>query len=674
MNINSDSSMNTITSLKEFLRCPKLSFDRSFSERGTRQMIWLLVAVVSVFVLLYFISLLLPFDEIKEEHQVMGRFLRMITLFIDPGAIEKLQESTHIFGIVVAICGMIMMTGMFISVLTNMLDVRVDKFRNGEICYDLSNHVVIIGMDDLVPSLVEQICKSEDFLGSYILVQSTEETEEVKSRIHNVLDKEYEPRVVIYRGKRNSKEDLKKLNVHKAKSVFITGESGEMDRDSMNLEAMRLIAEIRTQTGQGDNAKPLPVAVQFEYQTTFSAFQVTDLAGQWREQIDFYPFNFYESWAKKVLVSHCYMHDNERIDYPLLDREPITYDSDKTVHLIILGMSRMGVAIGTFAAHLLHFPNFCRDHSKKTRITFIDANADREMDFFRNRYRGLFEISSALYKDYSMADVVEKVIPPTYFSGKDADFLDFEFEFIKGNVESTAIQNYLKDIANDDNSQISIFVCLKEPSHNMVVGLSLPNEIYDKSIPVFIRLKSSEALLTMLNQSGGDGKYSKYSNLYPFGMLENCYDLDYDKLELAQWINYSYAAPTEKDTPSSLWRQLPIALQWSNFYSAYSREFKLRSFCGGLIDNLSEIDIERLCMVEHNRWCVEKLLLGFRKPYKEEQEIIDRGGVIKEDGKEVKVVRWYKNHFVHNDLVPNEQLEKEAIMHDKKVIVGMLSH
>ena len=488
------------------------------------------------------------------------------------------------------------------------------------------------------------------------------------------MDKEYEPRVVIYRGKRNSKEDLKKLNVHKAKSVFITGESGEMDRDSMNLEAMRLIAEIRTQTGQGDNAKPLPVAVQFEYQTTFSAFQVTDLAGQWREQIDFYPFNFYESWAKKVLVSHCYTHDNECIDYPLLDREAISYESDKTVHLVILGMSRMGVAMGTFAAHLLHFPNFCRDHSKKTRITFIDANADREMDFFRNRYRGLFEISSALYKDYSMADVVEKVIPPTYFSGKDADFLDFEFEFIKGNVESTAIQNYLKDIANDDNSQISIFVCLKEPSHNMVVGLSLPNEIYDKSIPVFIRLKSSEALLTMLNQSGGDGKYSKYSNLYPFGMLENCYDLDYDKLELAQWINYSYAAPTEKDTPSSLWRQLPIALQWSNFYTAYSKDFKLRSFKDEINGGLSETDIVRLCMVEHNRWCIEKLLLGYRKPHKEEQEFIDRGGKIIEAGNEIKVARWYKNHFIHNDLKPNEQLDKESIMHDRDVIIGMLNH
>lgn len=45
-------------------------------------------------------------------------------------------------------------------------------------------------------------------------------------------------------------------------------------------------------------------------------------------------------------------------------------------------MSRMGVAIGVEAAHLLHFPNFCRDKNIKSVITFIDENADREMNFF----------------------------------------------------------------------------------------------------------------------------------------------------------------------------------------------------------------------------------------------------------------------------------------------------
>ena len=663
--------MNILHATKYLFGQWKLNIDRAISERGSRQLLWLAAVVVAVFCLLVVVSFLVPFDEVEGDGQPMGRFLRMVTLFMDPGAIDKLQSSTYVFGIVVAFAGIVLMTGMFISVLTNMLDVRVDRVRGGEICYNLRDHVIIIGMDDMVPSLVDQICKSERFRGAYVLVQSTMEAEEVRSRIHNVLDKEYESRVVIYRGKRNSKEDLRKLNVCKAKSVFITGESGETDRDSMNIEAMRLIADICCARGK---AEPLPVAVQFEYQTSFSAFQVTDIASQWRKHIDFSPFNFYESWAKKVFVSHCYYHDNDCIDYPLLDREPITYDSEKTVHLIILGMSRMGVAMGTFAAHLLHFPNFCRDHSKKSRITFIDANADREMDFFRNRYRGLFEISPAVYRDCSAEGLLdEKLLPPTYFKGKDADFLDVEFEFIKGNAESTAIQDYLRRTVGDGDKLTTIMVCLKEPSVNMVVGLSLPNEVYENGTPVFVRLKSSEALLTMLNQSGSGGKYSKYSNLYPFGMLENCYDLEYDKMELAQWVNYSYSSPSPADTPQSLWRQLPIALQWSNLYNAYSKDFKLRSFgiCGK--QALSETDIERLCMVEHNRWCVEKLLLGYRKPHKEEQEAIDRGGVIKEGDQEIKVARWYKNHFVHNDLVPNEQLDSESIMHDRDIITGLLN-
>ena len=37
-------------------------------------------------------------------------------MFIDPGAIEKHKVSTHDFGIVVAICDVVVMTGMFISV------------------------------------------------------------------------------------------------------------------------------------------------------------------------------------------------------------------------------------------------------------------------------------------------------------------------------------------------------------------------------------------------------------------------------------------------------------------------------------------------------------------------------------------------------------------------------
>lgn len=662
--------MKHIENLKEFIYHPWLCFDRSFSERGKMQLVWLGSVVLIVFMILLGLSCAFPLVEIEEKDQQMGNFLRMVTLFIDPGAVEKLQPQSHVFGVAVAVVGLMVMTGIFISVLSNMIDVRVDKVRNGETHYSLSNHVIIIGMDNLVPSLADQICRDPKYQGAYILVQTTMEAEEARARIHDVLENDMERRVIIYHGKRNSREDIERLNVTGARAVFVTGESGETDRDSMNIDSLRIIAELCCRKGE---RRPLPVAVQFEYQTTFSAFQMTDLAGQWRQYIDFHPFNFYESWAKKVLVSNGYTHNGTALTYPLLDRIPITYDSDQTVHLIILGMSRMGVAMGTFAAHLLHFPNFCRDHSKKSRITFIDANADCEMDFFRNRHRGLFEISSTMFRDFSEGRMAETVLPPTVFQGQGADFLDVEFEFIKGHAESAAIQDYLRTAACQENALTTIMVCLKETSLNMEVGLSLPYEVYDRDIPVFIRLKSSDALLSMLNQTGHDDSYSRYSHLYPFGMLENSYDLDNQSTELAQWINYSYSSHTETDTPQSLWRQLPIALQWSNLYNAYSRGFKLRSFGIGRGRTLTETDIERLCMVEHNRWCMEKLLLGYRKPKDEEQAKIDCGGEVMDGHRRMTVSRWYKNRLIHCDLVPNEQLKKEALMHDQAVIIGMLS-
>ena len=70
---------------------------------------------------------------------------------------------------------------------------------------------------------------------------------------------------------------------------------------------------------------------------------------------------------------------------------------------------------------------------------------------------------------------------------------------------------------------------------------------------------------------------------------------------------------------------------------------------------------------------MEKLLLGFRKPNHDEQAEINQGGEIIEGNEKMPVARWYKNRFVHCDLVPNELLKKEALMHDRDVIIGMLS-
>lgn len=476
---------------------------------------------------------------------------------------------------------------------------------------------------------------------------------------------------MVLRARRDSIEELEKLYTTKAREVFLIGERDEHDHDSLNIDCLKKIVDIHKRCNK---CSLIPFTVLFEYQTTFAAFQLTDLSAEWRKYIEFHPFNFYEGWAQKILVSRRYGKGENCIEYPPLDREAITYESEKHVHLVIIGMSRMGVAIGVEAAHLLHFPNFCRDKNIKSVITFIDENADREMNFFCGRYRHYFEISSTHYYDMSKDERHERFVLPTRFKGKDADFLDVEFEFIKGRAETPAIQNLIKEWVHDSGQVLTIAVCLNYPPQSMAMGLYLPDDVYDENIPVFVRQETSSALLNMLNSRKKDEAIHKYSHVFPFGMLDNCYDLDKKSRREGQIINYIYdfknkygnvpqSCPPDNELKDS-WNKLSVSLQWSNLYSAYSIGPKLRSI--GITDGYVKLDndqISLLAEVEHNRWNMEKLLLGFRKPTAEEEELIygskEMGDIFK------------KKRFVHPDIRPYDELKESSKAYDRCITAGI---
>lgn len=82
------------------------------------------------------------------------------------------------------------------------------------------------------------------------------------------------------------------------------------------------------------------------------------------------------------------------------------------------------------------------------------------------------------------------------------------------------------------------------------------------------------------------------------------------------------SCPPDNELKDS-WNKLSVSLQWSNLYSAYSISPKLRSI--GITDGYVKLDNDQITLlaeVEHNRWNMEKLLLGFRKPTAEEEELI----------------------------------------------------
>ena len=660
-------------SLKRFFT---LGFDRAFSGRGRKQFAWLVGILLLFFGVIYLVSWIFTFPEPSDavtpdspqgtggSDVPMGRLLQLLCLFIDPGSVANVTPELRWFSLGVAILGLLLVTGLLISVVSNMLERRVERYREGEIAYPLENHVVVIGFDEMVPMLVRQICSEPRYGNCYILIQSVQPAAKVRNRIHTVLDARQERRILVLHAQRNSTEELEKLCTTRAREIFLIGEANEYDHDSLNIDSLQKIVEIHSKTR---NCPRIPVSVLFEYQTTYAAFQISDLAEEWRKQIDFHPFNFYEEWAKKLLVKRCYEEGTTKVEYPALDREPITRESDQTVHLVIIGMSRMGVALGVEAAQLLHFPNFCRDRRLKSRITFIDAAADEEMNFFRGRYRHYFDLAPCHYRDLARPDE-ERILPPNWDYGSRTDFLDVEFEFIKGRAETPAVQQLLAKWAGDSKQQLSIAICLNFPPQAMAMGLYLPDVIYARNIPVFVRQETSSALLDLLNNRLKKEPLNRYSHVFPFGMLANSFDLDRRNTRRAQLVNYIYdykgtygtspsAAPSDHELQQK-WDKLPVALQWSNFYCADSVDIKLRSlgFGATLPMRLTKEQIELLAEVEHNRWNMEKLLLGYRKPTPEE-ELRCRDKAVRKEYKEKR--------FIHPDIRPYAELDEGTKDYDR---------
>jgi hypothetical protein len=141
--------------------------------------------------------------------------------------------------------------------------------------------------------------------------------------------------------------------------------------------------------------------VLFEYQTTSSIFLFSDISESIKDNLVFIPFNRYEAWAKAVIsdntaIEDCNNEKNDKINYTPLDRlSGISEDEDTHVHFVVVGMSKMGIAMGLQAMLQAHYINFGKAEAeteaekrkilkdkRRTRITFIYGTADKEMAFF----------------------------------------------------------------------------------------------------------------------------------------------------------------------------------------------------------------------------------------------------------------------------------------------------
>ena len=659
---------------KFFKRFSLLEFDRSFSKGIGSQLVWLTAIMLVVYVVLALVSYVGQMYMAGESEQ--NRFIDILLVLIDPGSGSEAMSNPLV--IICAILGLVIFSGMLISVISNVLERRVERFTKGETDYRVSNHVVILGFNKSVPSLLTEI--HGKFPDAYILMMCNQNIEELRDWIHANVTKEIEDALILMNGVRNAQDDLERLrlNCH-VREVYVLGEPDEPAHDETSLETVGLIAKFHP----GEN---LRCYVQIDSHSVFSMLQrewpdgikekikavtneepdkatdkQSDQKNNKEEEVDllkFIPFNFCEIWAQKAVATI------PNPDFRPLDGDGITADIDRRVHLVVVGMNELSMTLALHAAHVLHFPNF-KDGQPETgsTITFVDAGAGVKGEAFRSRFRNLFSLSRWRSVDDSKLDESDAGWLDPLDEMEDCalkkhmgrlNFMDIQWEFIEAQPSSEAVMDYMDSIAGDGRSVLTVVLCEEQSEENISLCMSLPEKVRLQANEIFVRANESGKAVDTLRKVYGFGK------VRAFGMVNECYKENlmsekYGKLINACYGDWSSGEKKEIDIEddvavSNHWDKTKIIDRWSSIYSGNMLFYRLRSL--GLKTEagheLKEKDVnaavekykEKLAMLEHYRWITEKLILGFRPLSSEDELYLWMHG-----GK-----KRMKQQFVHGDI------------------------
>lgn len=366
--------------------------------------------------------------------------------------------------------------------------------------------------------------------------------------------------------------------------------------------------------------------------------QTCDFCQIIKQKIDVYPIMMEDIWSRSIV----------------LDYEPITIHSDKHVHLVIIGMGEVAETVAIHAAHVAHYPNYVRSHSLRTRITMISKNAEAQSEEFIKRYRHLFDNSYYRVVKPSDEQAVRVFHKPMY-EGRREDFVDVEWEFVDAESWNPDVREKLKLWAQDEKQLLTVVMADRDENKNVALSLFLPDELYQRSIPIH--------------------KYSpnavEYDVTMPLVQMAKNVNYIYDRCYHDNFKNWQgqvlSSVEIDIEERDKLWADLSNVKRWSSIYNAMTIPSKMRSI--GLSEDdwdkfydISQQDIEILAKVEHNRWNVEELILGYRPCTDEEQDKIAADVETQKDAFKARKIHY--DLRAYNDL-RSDRTGKSAKMYDQ---------
>lgn len=665
-----------------------LGFDRSFSKGLKWQLAWLVGIMCVIIIVLTAISYAgeMYAGNVSDE----TRLLDILFVLIDPGIGSESMSSA--LTIICSLLGLIIFSGMLISVISNVLERRVERYTKGETDYKISNHVVILGFNRSIPSLIDHILEKYREEDPYIIIMCNRNIEETRDWLHANIPKEHEDNIILMNGVRNTEDDIDRLRLRcGVKEIFILGEADEPTHahDTISMQCVKKIAEKLKDDGASSK---IECHVQLDSQIMFSALQKAKIDETIKEQLIFAPFNFNEIWAQKALATI----PNE---YKPLDGTGITKNSDKHVHLIIAGMNPLSWSLAVNAAHILHFPNFKEGvFSTCSTITFIDTEATSKGKEFRSWYRNLFDLArwrevsehQCMEKDEYWTDpIADKDSDSPYKHLGPVNFMDIQWEFIEGDIFDKSILNYIESVATLENAITTIALCEEESDKNSSICLSLSEMTRFSANEILVRQEESDIVVNTLRKVHG------FENARAFGMMNECYKENLISDKYGKLINAAYSgcafdgSAEDNKKIESEWKEKTSLDKWSSIYCANMLFYKLRFLGLDTSKPLSKKEIEDAtsednhCIIqptEHNRWNTERLLLGVRPLYSEEFDYWWNNWKDK-DKKEMRQKKdEMKSQMKHVDICSNDLLEKvdkpvvsfDTTLNEKLSVIYML--
>ena len=629
--------------------------DGLLSEGRGMQLIWLAAILVASFFVFWGISEFIFKDGVFKWQDI-------VALYLDPGVFAGAGRHDF-FRLFITIFGAFFFAAMLISVVSNIFENVSESYKKGETRYHFNDHVLILGANHMLIGMLAKLKNDSTFKGKPIVVMTTQPVEPLRDEIEAYFgsskeDRAFLKRITFYYDARDKRKNLEEADAEKASHIFVIGEDGEDNHDAVSLKCTETLKDICK-----ESKKVVSCCTVLDSQTTMGVYHYTkssDNEVNSNFHVDLVNANEYE--AEQVLTTDTYPCIDRHLNQDGVEEPGIFPDTEQSVHFVIFGLTQMGRAFATTAANLMHYPNF-KNGLHRSKITFIGEDIIKPMNDFQSRYNNLFKLSHWTYRKFN--DGAEKIQVHKPDDDYD-DFLDIEWEFVDSHLSSPRVLDLLKEWGNDSSQVLNIAVCYGASSENTTIALNLPKEIYKKgTIPIFIHIKDYNDVVEKAKST------DQFGALFPFGAASSRKSdpLFLNRAKMGKRVNYIYNKKGyHKDkngetiyysSPEEAWYSYscPEWSKLSSIYSGITSHSKARSFPSCLTHSLSDKEILLLGELEHRRWTMAELLLGYSAPTKEEKQRLislrDSNPLAFKEEREK-----HKKNYHHYDMIPFDDLRE----------------